>query len=98
LNEALLATAAEHKVLRTHRVRADTTVVAANVCYPTDVGLLAERSASFRPRSGRIRAAGAATRTTTRDRAERPTAASIKSPRRCGRAASRPSRWCCALP
>src|SRR5215217_4864805 len=31
LNQALLATAAEHKVLRTHRVRADTTVVAANV-------------------------------------------------------------------
>jgi transposase, IS5 family len=53
LNEALLATAAEHKVLRTHRVRADTTVVAANVCYPTDVGLL-----------GR----GSATRTRVRDR------------------------------
>src|SRR5260370_33860712 len=41
LSEALLATAADAKLLRTHRVRADTTVVAANVSYPTDSGLLA---------------------------------------------------------
>lgn len=41
LNQALLATAGEHKVLRTHRVRVDTTVVAADVGYPTDAGLLA---------------------------------------------------------
>ena len=38
LNEALLAKAAEAKVLRTGRVRADTTVMPANVCYPTDSG------------------------------------------------------------
>ena len=38
LNEALLAKAAEAKLLRTSRVRADTTVVPANVCYPTDSG------------------------------------------------------------
>ena len=68
LNEALLATAAEHKVLRTHRVRADTTVVAANVCYPTDAGLLARAIGKLQTTIGRIRAAGAATRTTTRDR------------------------------
>ena len=30
LNQALLAKAAAHKVLRTHKVRADTTVVAAS--------------------------------------------------------------------
>ena len=42
LNEALLAKAAEAKLLRTSRVRADTTVVPANVCYPTDSGLLAK--------------------------------------------------------
>src|SRR5207253_5875204 len=36
LNEALLANAAEHKLLRTARVRADTTVISANVAYPTD--------------------------------------------------------------
>jgi len=40
LNEALLAKAAEAKMLRTHRIRADTTVVPANVAYPTDSGLL----------------------------------------------------------
>jgi transposase, IS5 family len=41
LNEALLAKAAEAKLLRTNRVRADTTVVPADVAYPTDSGLLA---------------------------------------------------------
>ena len=35
LNEALLAKAAAAKVLRTNRVRADTTVVEADVAYPT---------------------------------------------------------------
>jgi hypothetical protein len=42
LNEALLTKAAEAKVLRTSWVRADTTVVPAIVCYPTDSGLLAK--------------------------------------------------------
>jgi IS5 family transposase len=42
LNETLLARAAEQKLLRTGRVRADTTVIAANVAYPTDAGLLAK--------------------------------------------------------
>ena len=41
LNEALLAKAAGEKLLRTARLRADTTVVPANVAYPTDSGLLA---------------------------------------------------------
>ena len=40
-NQALLAKAAEAKLLRTARLRADTTVVAADVAYPTDSGLLA---------------------------------------------------------
>ncbi len=35
LNEALLAKAVEAKVLKTNRVRADTTVIEANVAYPT---------------------------------------------------------------
>src|SRR5262245_65854764 len=42
LNEALWAKAAGAKLLRTARVRADTTVIAANVVYPTDAGLLAK--------------------------------------------------------
>jgi IS5 family transposase len=68
LNEVLLATAAEHKVLRTHKVRADTTVVAANVCYPTDAGLLARAIGKLQTTIGRIQAAGGAKRTKTRDR------------------------------
>jgi IS5 family transposase len=68
LNEALLANAAEHKVLRTQRVRADTTVVAANVCYPTDAGLLARAIGKLHTTVGRIQATGAATRTRVRDR------------------------------
>jgi IS5 family transposase len=42
LNEALLARAAAEKLLRTDKVRADTTVVEAAVAYPTDSGLLAK--------------------------------------------------------
>jgi IS5 family transposase len=41
-NEALWAKAAAAKLLRTSRLRADTTVVAADVAYPTDSGLLAK--------------------------------------------------------
>lgn len=41
LNEAMLGKAAEAKLLRTNRIRADTTVVAANVAYPMDAGLVA---------------------------------------------------------
>lgn len=40
LNEALLAKASAAKVVRIDQVRADTTVVGANVAYPTDSGLL----------------------------------------------------------
>jgi IS5 family transposase len=68
LNQVLLAKAATHKVLRTHKVRADTTVVAANVRYPTDAGLLARAVSTLAHTIGRIRAAGGATRTKTRDR------------------------------
>ena len=68
LNEALLHTAAEHKLLRTHRVRVDTTVVGANVAYPTDAGLLTRAIGKLAATIGRIQAAGAATRTRVRDR------------------------------
>jgi IS5 family transposase len=68
LNQALLATAAEHKVLRTHRVRADTTVVAANICYPTDAGLLGRAISKLAATIGRIQATGAASRTRVVDR------------------------------
>src|SRR5258707_13377173 len=42
LNEALWARAAGNKPLRTARVRADTTVICANVGYPTGPGPLAK--------------------------------------------------------
>ena len=68
LNEALLAKAAEAKLLRTNRVRADTTVVPANVAYPTDSGLLAKAVRRIAATGRRIRAAGGAVRTRLRDR------------------------------
>ena len=68
LNQALLAKAAAHKLLRTHKVRVDTTVVEAGVCYPTDAGLLAKAISTLARTIGRVQAAGGATRTRTRDR------------------------------
>ena len=68
LNEALLARAAQAKLLRTSRLRADTTVVPANVCYPTDSGLLARAIRRIAATSRRIQAAGGATRTRVRGR------------------------------
>jgi IS5 family transposase len=68
LNEALLAKAAEAKLLRTNRVRADTTVVAANVSYPTDSGLLAKAIRRISAAGQRIHNAGGAVRTRLRDR------------------------------
>jgi IS5 family transposase len=68
LNEALLAKAAEAKLLRTSRVRADTTVVPANVSYPTDSGLLDKAIRRIAATGGRIQAAGGAVRTRVRDR------------------------------
>jgi IS5 family transposase len=68
LNEALLAKAVEAKVLKTNRVRADTTVVPADVCYPTDSGLLARGVAKMAKTVERLKAQGLATRIATRDR------------------------------
>ena len=68
LNEALLAKAAEAKLLRCTRVRVDTTVVPANVAYPTDSGLLAKAVRRIAVTGRRIQAAGGAVRTKLRDR------------------------------
>jgi transposase, IS5 family len=68
LNEALLAKAAAAKLLRTDRVRADTTVIPAAVAYPTDSGLLAKAIGSMARSVARIKAAGGAARTRSRDR------------------------------
>ena len=55
---ALLTKAAEAKVLRTSRVRADTTVVSAIVCYPIDSGLLAKAIRRIGTAGQRIHNAG----------------------------------------
>ncbi len=68
LNEALWAKAAGDKLLRTARVRADTTVICANVAYPTDSGLLAKAVGKLVRAARRVQAAGGATGTTMTDR------------------------------
>jgi IS5 family transposase len=67
-NEELLAKAVEARVVKTGKVRADTTVVSANVDYPTDTGLLARAVSRMSRLVGRIKAVGAAPRTPFRDR------------------------------
>src|SRR5215475_5263447 len=68
LNEALWAKAAGAKLLRTARVRADTTVICANVAYPTDSGLLAKAVGKLVRTVRRVQAAGGATGTVMTDR------------------------------
>lgn len=68
LNEALIAKAVEAKVVRTSKIRVDTTVVPANVAYPTDSGLLAKAVKRIANAGRRIQAAGGAVRTKLRDR------------------------------
>jgi IS5 family transposase len=68
LNEALLAKAAGAKLLRTARVRTDTTVIPANVAYPTDSGLLARAVGKLVRTARRVQAAGGATGTRMTDR------------------------------
>jgi len=68
LNEALLAKAVEARVLKTNRVRADTTVVEANVAYPTDSSLLAKGISRIASAAKKLRGLGYATRTRLVDR------------------------------
>jgi transposase, IS5 family len=68
LNEALWARAAGAKLLRTARLRADTTVIPANVAYPTDSGLLAKAVGKLVRAARRVQAAGGATGTVMTDR------------------------------
>jgi transposase, IS5 family len=68
LNDVLLARAQAAKVLKTSRVRADTTVIAANVAYPSDSGLLAKGVAKMAATAKRLQALGLAKRTRIADR------------------------------
>lgn len=68
LNDALLEKAANNKVLRTDRVRADTTAVPADVGYPTDSGLLARGVIRMVALVAALPSLGLASRTRMRDR------------------------------
>jgi IS5 family transposase len=67
-NETLRAKAVEAKVLRTNRLRADATVIPADVAYPTDSGLLAKAVGTLARTVRRVTATGAASRTYVGDR------------------------------
>jgi IS5 family transposase len=102
LNEALLAKAAAAKLLRTDKVRADTTVVEADVAYPTDSGLLAKAIGTMARTVERIKAAGGAARTQARDRRARQAGEPARSPPSCDCAdisnATRPRPRCAGSP
>ncbi len=68
LNTALVGKLAGDKLLRGRKLRVDTTVVGANVAYPTDVGLLARATGKLAGTAKRVQAAGGAPRTRVRDR------------------------------
>jgi IS5 family transposase len=68
LNDALLAKALGAKVLKTNKVRADSTVVEANVAYPSDSSLLAKGVVKMTKTARKLQVLGFATRTKTADR------------------------------
>lgn len=68
LNEALLAKAAEAKLVRLDRLRADTTVVPANVAHPSDAGLLAKGVVRLTRLTAKLKELGLARRSRFRDR------------------------------
>ncbi len=68
LNEALLKKAAGEHLVKLDKVRIDTTVVAANVAYPTDSGLLARGVAKLASSVERLKRLGLARRTPFRNR------------------------------
>jgi IS5 family transposase len=68
LNAELLSLAVERKVLRSRRLRVDTTIVEADIRSPTDSGLCAHAVSRLTRLAKRIRAAGLAPRSRVRDR------------------------------
>jgi IS5 family transposase len=68
LNAGLLALAIERKVLRSRRLRVDTTVVEADIRSPTDSGLCAHAVSRLTRLAKRIKAAGLAPQARLRDR------------------------------
>ena len=68
LNRALLQRAVSDKLLRSRRLRVDTTCVEADVRYPTDSGLCAHALGRLARAVRRVKAVGLAARTRFRDR------------------------------
>jgi IS5 family transposase len=68
LNEAVLAKAAEVKLVKCDRLRADTTGVPANVAHPSDAGLLAKGVVGLTRLTARLKELGLARRSRFRDR------------------------------
>ncbi len=68
LNAELLSLAVERKVLRSRRLRVDTTVVEADIRSPTDSGLCAHAVSRLTRLAKRVQAAGLARRSRLRDR------------------------------
>ncbi len=69
LNRLLVQHASERKLVRSRKLRVDTTVVQAPIDYPTDIGLLADSVRVVTRTVRHLQAAGAAVRTTFRSRA-----------------------------
>src|SRR5215211_9491567 len=68
LNAALVAKLAQGKLLRARKLRVDTTVVEADIDYPTDADLLEGAVRKLGGLVRRVKARGAASRTRFRDR------------------------------
>jgi IS5 family transposase len=68
LNAALVAKLAQGKLLRARRLRVDTTVVEADIDYPTDADLLEHAVRKLGGLVRRVKVRGAASRTRFRDR------------------------------
>jgi IS5 family transposase len=68
LNAALLAKLAAEKVLRCRKLRVDTTVVEADIDFPTDADLLEQAVRTIGGLVRRLKARGVASRTRFRDR------------------------------
>jgi IS5 family transposase len=84
LNAALLAKLAEGKLLRARKLRVDTTVVEADIDYPTDADLLEQAVRKLGGLVRRVKARGAASRTRFRDRGRAAGRRMKQLARRCG--------------
>ena len=83
LNAELLALAVERRVLRSRRLRVDTTVVEADIRSPTDSGLCAHAVSRLAGLARRVKATGARARRGCATGAARSASACGRS-RRCG--------------